>query len=247
VTLAASMGGQEVTIETGQSLTAGRNRGSKRHLHVGDDESLSRVAVTVFHVGDHWRVRGSKRVDGHKVVVRNGGEVIQLVPGITQPLDWGRAIIELPFGTSSHLYHESVLIRADLSQPRWTGSFTDPQRLRVDAKPVTSMTLQRTWTSLEDAPRWAVYATACAVPMLRFETWSATEWTATRAKVAFNAWYRVSGNGHWGRTGVEAVRALGCDKAEVPGEAVRRGFVTTQDVDALLHRNAERRRSWVSR
>jgi hypothetical protein len=241
MTLTVSAGGQEATIRSGGCLTVGRSRRSDTHLHAGDDQSLSRIAVTIFHVGDHWRVRGTARKDGHKVVVRNGGEVIQLPPGIPQLLVWDRARLELPFGTPATLHHLVVLVRADLTRARWTGLFIDPQGPVVDSAKWTDLALRRTWASLEDAPRRAVYATACAVPILQRGSMSATEWTATKAKEAFNAWYQQDGNGPWGRTSADAVKVLGCDRAEVPAEAVRRGFVTPQDVDALLQRYATRR------
>lgn len=240
MTLTARVGSQGITIEPGQWLTMGRSHASRTHLHTGDDKSLSRVGVTIFHVGDHWSVRGTQRDDGHKAVVRNGGEVIQLDPGIPQPFAWAAARIELPFGTASKLNHLIVLVRADLSQARWTGTFTDARGLVAGANVVTEQALRRTWTRFETAPRWAVYATACAVPIVRYETWSSTRWSATKAKEAFNSRYHGAGGGSWGRAMAEAVEALGCERSEVPDEAVRRGFVTLQDVDSLLQRYSER-------
>lgn len=241
MTLTVSVGRRKATLESGGCLTVGRSESSDTHLHAMADQSLSRIAVTIFHVGDHWRVRGEARADGHQVLVRNGGEVIQLQPGIPQLLVWEQARLELPFGTTTRLDHIVVLVRADLAQARWTGLFADPQGPVVDSAKWTDPALRRTWASLEDAPRWAVYATACAVPILRPGTWSTTERPATNAKEAFNAWYQQDGNGQWGRTSDEAVKVLGCDKTEVPAEAVRRRFVTLVDVDALLQRYSTRR------
>lgn len=247
MTLTASVGNQEATIEPGQCLTVGRNKSSHSHLHAGEDGSLSRVAATIFHLGDYWSVCGAERTDGHKVLVRHDGESIQLAAGIPQPLSWDRASLELPCGTDARLHHASVLVRADLSQPHWEdplpgSSLDDPPGVVAGANVITHTTLRRTWATLDDAPRWAVYATARAVPVLRPDAWSATEWTADRAKVAFNAWLRIDGNGQWGRMSAEAVTVLGCEKPEVPAEAVRRGFVTRRDAEALLQRYVQRSR-----
>jgi len=138
-----------------------------------------------------------------------------------------------------------VLARAALNLPRWAGSvpgssLPEPRDVVADANMVTDPLLRRTWATLDDAPRWAVYATARAVPVLHPDAWSATEWTASRAKAAFNAWLRIDGNGQWGRSSVEAANVLGRETPEIPAEAVRRGFVTRQDVETLLQRYAHR-------
>lgn len=246
MTLTASVGSQEATIEPGQCLTVGRNKASRSHLHASEDGSLSRVAATIFHFGDYWSVSGTERTDGHKVLVRHDGESIQLVAGIPQPLAWDRASLELPCGTDARLHHATVTVRADLNQPRWAdplpGSSLDPRGVVASANVVTHTTMRRTWATLDDAPRWAVYATARAVPVLHPDAWSATEWTADRARVAFNAWLRIDGNGQWGRSSAEAAKVLGRETPEVPVEAVRRGFVTRRDVEVLLQRYAHRSR-----
>jgi hypothetical protein len=243
MTLTASVGNQEATIGPGQCLTVGRNNASRSHLHAGDEDSLSRVAATICHFGDYWSVCGAERSDGHKVLVRHGGESIQIAASIPQPLAWERASLELPCGTATKLDHTSVLVRANLNLPRWAGSapgsfLPEPRDVVADANMVTDPLLRRTWATLDDAPRWAVYATARAVPVLHPDAWSATEWTASRAKAAFNAWLRIDGNGQWGRSSVEAANVLGRETPEIPAEAVRRGFVTRQDVETLLQRYA---------